>query len=84
MARSTAGSSAPTACCGRSVATAAGGFYSEDEFELEQARRAPSRAQRFLELGRSCVLPEYRSKRTIEALWQGIWAYHEPLMASRS
>jgi putative hemolysin len=21
------------------------------------------------------VLPEYRSKRTIEALWQGIWAY---------
>ena len=30
---------------------------------------------RFLELGRSCVLADYRSKRTIEVLWQGIWAY---------
>lgn len=56
------------------MAAAAGGFYSEDEFELRGlAARHPER--RFLELGRSCVLPEYRSKRTIEALWQGIWAY---------
>ncbi|WP_292380861.1 GNAT family N-acyltransferase, partial [Mesorhizobium sp.] len=54
--------------------TAAGGFYSEGEFELTKlVARHPG--QRFLELGRSCVLPEYRSKRTIEALWQGIWAY---------
>ena len=29
----------------------------------------------FLELGRSCVLPAYRSKRTIEAMWGAIWAY---------
>lgn len=51
-----------------------GGFYSDEEFELNKLiARHPS--QRFLELGRSCVLPEYRSKRTIEALWQGIWAY---------
>lgn len=56
------------------TADAAGGFYSEDEFELRRLiARHPG--QRFLELGRSCVLPEYRSKRTIEALWQGIWAY---------
>ncbi|WP_269930713.1 GNAT family N-acetyltransferase [Aminobacter sp. HY435] len=55
-------------------AAEAGGFYSDDEFELGKLiARHPS--QRFLELGRSCVLPEYRSKRTIEALWQGIWAY---------
>ena len=55
-------------------AVAAGGFYSEDEFELKKLiARHPG--QRFLELGRSCVLPEYRSKRTIEVLWQGIWAY---------
>jgi len=55
-------------------AAAAGGFYSSDEFELEAlVARHPS--LRFLELGRSCVLPAYRSKRTIEALWQGIWAY---------
>jgi putative hemolysin len=56
------------------VATAVGGFYSEDEFELTKlVSRHPD--QRFLELGRSCVLPEYRSRRTIEVLWQGIWAY---------
>lgn len=55
-------------------AIAAGGFYSEDEFELKSLlNRHPDR--RFLELGRSCVLPAYRSKRTIELLWQGIWAY---------
>jgi putative hemolysin len=56
------------------MAAAAGGFYSQDEFELPGlVARHPD--MRFLELGRSCVLPEYRSKRTIEVLWQGIWAY---------
>ncbi len=55
-------------------ASAAGGFYSSDEFELDRlVARHPH--LRFLELGRSCVLPDYRSKRTIELLWQGIWAY---------
>lgn len=55
-------------------ADAAGSFYSDNEFELEAlVARHPDR--RFLELGRSCVLPAYRSKRTIELLWQGIWAY---------
>jgi putative hemolysin len=52
----------------------AGGFYSADEYEVEALiARKPDR--HFLELGRSCVLPEYRSKRTVELLWQGIWAY---------
>ena len=56
------------------AAAEAGGFYSDDEFELDKLiARHPG--QKFLELGRSCVLPEYRSKRTIEVLWQGIWAY---------
>jgi putative hemolysin len=56
------------------AALAAGGFYSDDEFELKNLiSRHPT--QRFLELGRSCVLPQYRSKRTIEILWQGIWSY---------
>ncbi len=55
-------------------AMAAGGFYSQDEFEMAPLiQRHPGR--RFLELGRSCVLPAYRSRRTIELLWQGIWAY---------
>jgi putative hemolysin len=53
---------------------ASGRFYSDSEFELgELVARHPTR--RFLELGRSCVLPAYRSKRTIELLWQGIWTY---------
>lgn len=52
----------------------AGGFYSDGEFELSTlASNHPEK--RFLELGRSCVLPQYRSRRTIELLWQGIWAY---------
>lgn len=56
------------------AAVAAGGFYSNDEFELDKlVARHPG--LKFLELGRSCVLPAYRSKRTIEVLWQGIWAY---------
>ncbi|HEX7881251.1 MAG TPA: GNAT family N-acyltransferase, partial [Afipia sp.] len=29
----------------------------------------------FLELGRSCVLPPYRTKRTVELLWHGVWSY---------
>ncbi len=56
------------------TAHAAGGFYSAAEFDLD-ALVARHPADRFLELGRSCVLAEYRSKRTIEVLWQGIWAY---------
>jgi L-ornithine Nalpha-acyltransferase len=56
------------------AAMLSGGFYSECEFEVSALiKRHPGR--RFLELGRSCVLPAYRSKRTAELLWQGIWDY---------
>src|SRR5690606_9050610 len=56
------------------AAHAASGFSSSDEFELDMlVARHPH--LRFLELGRSCVLPAYRAKRTIELLWQGIWSY---------
>jgi putative hemolysin len=50
------------------------GFYTAGEFAIEPllARHA---GLRFLELGRSCVMKPYRSKRTVELLWQGIWAY---------
>lgn len=51
-----------------------GGFYTENEFDLSgMIGRHPN--LRFLELGRSCVLPRYRNKRTVELLWQGIWSY---------
>lgn len=50
------------------------GFYTAQEFDI-----APLLARHpnlnFLELGRSCVLKPYRSKRTVELLWHGIWSY---------
>ncbi len=55
-------------------AVKAGGFYSQAEFDIE-ALRARKPERRVLELGRSCVMPNYRTKRTVELLWQGIWAY---------
>lgn len=56
------------------VAARHGGFYSENEFDIAGliGRHADLR---FLELGRSCVLPLYRNKRTVELLWHGIWSY---------
>lgn len=56
------------------VATRTGGFYSASEFSVGSLlERHPDK--KFMELGRSCVLPEYRTKRTVELLWQGNWAY---------
>jgi len=50
------------------------GFYSAGEYDVEALfARHPNK--RFLELGRSCVLAEYRGKRTIDLLWRGILAY---------
>ena len=56
------------------VAARHDGFYSESEFDLAPmlARHAD---RRFLELGRSCVHPDYRDRRAIELLWQGAWSY---------
>lgn len=56
------------------VAMQSGGFYSQDEYDLDAlVARYPDR--NFLELGRSCVLKPYRNKLTIELLWQGVWGY---------
>jgi Putative hemolysin len=51
-----------------------GGFYSQSEYDVE-ALTARHPDKQFLELGRSCVIAEYRTRRTIELLWQGNWAY---------
>lgn len=56
------------------VAERYNGFYTSREFDVD-ALIARHPGQRFLELGRSCVLPAYRGKRTVELLWQGVWAY---------
>ncbi|OLP59327.1 hemolysin [Xaviernesmea oryzae] len=56
------------------VAERGAGFYSQGEFDVNSLiARHPNK--RFMELGRSCVLPHYRTKRTLELLWQGNWAY---------
>ena len=56
------------------VAERNGGFYTSAEFNIQPLLAARSDL-RFLELGRSCVLPAYRGKRTVELLWQGVWSY---------
>ena len=56
------------------LAARGGGLYSGAELAVaELVVRHPG--LRFLELGRSCVLPAYRNKRTVELLWHGIWTY---------
>ena len=50
------------------------GFYSAGEFDVG-AFVARHPGKRLLELGRSCVAPGYRGKRTLELLWRGIWTY---------
>lgn len=58
----------------QSAAQRLGGFYSQGEYDLgPMIARHPE--LRFLELGRSCVLQPYRTKKTVELLWHGIWAY---------
>jgi len=56
------------------VAKENGGFYSSSEYDIAPLL-ARHKAKRVLELGRSCVLKQYRGKRTIELLWRGILAY---------
>jgi putative hemolysin len=56
------------------IAERCGGFYSAGEFDIGPLIKR-HRGLRFLELGRSCVLPAYRNKRTVELLWHGIWTY---------
>ncbi len=56
------------------IAERHGGFYSAAEYAIEPLIAAHP-GKNFLELGRSCVLPAYRNKRTVELLWHGIWTY---------
>ncbi len=62
-----------------SVARAHAGFYSAGEFDLGALSAPapdgqPGRGE-LLELGRSCVLPPYRTSATISLLWRGISDY---------
>jgi putative hemolysin len=50
------------------------GFSSAKEFDISGLLKRHA-GLRFLELGRSCVLPAYRAKRAVELLWHGVWRY---------
>ncbi len=52
-----------------------GGYYSETEFDLT---RLAHLRPRMVEIGRSCIDPDYRTGATIALLWQGLARYmHE-------
>ena len=51
------------------AAHGAGGFYSQNEFEMDRVLTRPGR---FVEVGRTCVDPHYRNGAVIATLWQGI------------
>jgi putative hemolysin len=53
-------------------AQAAGQFYSEDEYDLTALRQS---GRRLLELGRSCLAPDYRGGAGMFHLWQGLAGY---------
>ncbi len=57
------------------VAEAHNGFYTAREYDIDRLLSNAPDTTRFLELGRSCVLKEYRTKHTIELLWHGIMTY---------
>jgi len=58
-----------------SVAKAHGGFYSASEFDIAMLDRDRRPDDNFLELGRSCVAPEYRTNAVIQFLWRAIAGY---------
>lgn len=54
----------------------AGSFYTASEYDLSPMLAAWPASTRYLELGRSCVLKEWRAKTsTMQLLWRGLMAY---------
>jgi L-ornithine Nalpha-acyltransferase len=56
----------------REAARAAGGFYSAAEYDIAPLVALPGP---ILELGRSCVDADHRTRGTLQLLWRGIAAY---------
>lgn len=56
----------------RSAAAAAGRFYSDDEYDISPLVDFPGEV---LELGRSCVDRDYRTRGPMQLLWAGIAEY---------
>ena len=56
----------------RSAAKRFGKFYSSDEYDISCLINFPGEV---LELGRSCVAADYRTRSTMQLLWNGLAAY---------
>ena len=56
----------------RAAAEKLGGFYSAEEYDIRKIEEFPGKV---LELGRSCVAAEHRSRSAMQLLWNGIAAY---------
>ncbi len=57
-------------------AARAGGFYTASEYDITPMLTGMPAGTRLLELGRSCVLKEYRSRpATMQLLWRGVMVY---------
>ncbi|MGE5538339.1 MAG: GNAT family N-acetyltransferase [Gemmatimonas sp.] len=56
----------------RAAAARKGGFYSQSEYDIKPLLDLPGEV---LELGRSCVDAEYRTRSTMNLLWRSIAAY---------
>jgi putative hemolysin len=56
----------------REAADRVGRFYSADEYDIATILAFPGR---ILELGRSCIRADYRSRAAMQLLWRGIAAY---------
>ncbi len=49
-----------------------GGFYSQGEFNLDPVLALPGR---FLEIGRTCIDPDFRGSTVLAMLWSGLMKY---------
>lgn len=56
----------------KEVALSGPGFYGADEYNLEKLEKSP---RRMVELGRSCVAPEYRRGAAMHLMWNGLAEY---------
>ena len=63
-----------TACCANPLPNKMAGFTRKVNSTSRRCLRQ-NPTLKFLELGRSCVLKQYRTKPVVELLWQGIWNY---------
>jgi len=56
----------------QNIAEQNGQFYTSDEYDISSLT---TNNKDLLELGRSCVLPDYRSRPILQKLWEGIAHY---------